>query len=332
MVTLVNTHTASVQNVPSVQDTITHLAQSCMKGLSDALIAAGWTLQISCDASSVNTSGTNLWTANSAIVWNSGGSAHSYQVFISPSGMIGASGNQIRVLLACSTGSANPHLINVTWGSGAFTSSGSVNTDPTSPANARTISNQQILQSTVANSHFHYEYVSAGTEVGNINFLISRDGTGLYQFGFSAEASHGYNASDNWAVYCYNNYTTTNRGAFTRVNFTSTTNTTSFWTDSTVTSSGAFYTCALDVAGSVDFMTQFTSTGSSIDGSFPDFPISCWSSASSKIAQRGYIVDAAWSNGPGTSVNQATQEPSSGTVTTSIVGDRWLAGNWVSAP
>ena len=330
MVTLSNTHTSTYNTAPTTQDTTTHQMQGVLRGWSDMLIAAGYTLEISCDSTQVKTDGTNTWSADSKIVWAAGGSAHSYQVFKSPSAMIGTSSNQIRIAIQCSTGAGNPHLVNFGWASAAYTSSGSVNTDPTAPTNNRAFSNLQLVASTVANVHYHSDYVSSGTEVGSSNFLVSKDGSAVYQFGFKSEATHGYSTSDTWPWWGYVKYDTTNRGSFTESNFTNT-NATEVYTDATILSTGSMVISTRD-PGTTQAFNSYTSSGSSIDGKFPDFPMTIWSTVSAKLAFRGYVVDAAWSNGGGSSVNQATLEPSSGTVTTSLIGDTWLAGNAVSSP
>lgn len=316
MVTLSNTWTTSYNNVPT-QTSLQLQAQNVVYALKNALVAAGWVIEISSNSSTLNTSGTDTWSSSASVVWNTAGSAHSYVVVKSPAGLLPSS-NQIRLLIDCGTGATNYHLLNITFATAAFTSSGSVNTIPTAPTNNIAFSNKQYLHSTVVNSKYHFQYVTAGTQIGNFLFEMSEDGTGRYHSVIGFLGSQGYETGDGWPGICIAAFQESSTGAFSASNLNSNSNSFHFSYDGTVPATFATLTCTYNTT---PYMGNVTSTGSAITGVYFDYPIVLASTV--KVTIRGYIVDIAWAP-TGSSVTSGTVEPSSGSSTTAIMGEVWV--------
>jgi hypothetical protein len=319
MTTLVRTWTTSWNNVPSAAS-LTAQARAVLRQFKDGMKNAGWTVDGSSSSTAAGMDGTDRWSADSNLVWQSGGSARSWIVLKSPTNYP-SSGKNIWILIACSTGSGNPHLINITYATAAFTS-GSTTTDPTAPTNNRAIGNQQFIKTAVAAAKYSILYNTAGDWL----MLYTSTGSGKMFFAWASLLLTGSESGDLYPTYQFVNYDATN-GALTLANLQSGAHT-SFWIDDTVNSS-ANGAAPLNPFTSNNFFTNVTNTGSNISGKYPDMPIVCVSTASSQIAIRGTMVDIAYAPS-GSGIVQGTVEPSSGSSTTTIIGEVWVPnGNTV---
>lgn len=320
MVTLANTSNTSYNNVPT-QDTLVHQGQTILYNLKQKLVAAGYVIEISSDGTTLKTDGTDQWSSSASVVFATAGSAHSYVVLKTPSGMLPSS-NQARVLIDCGVGASNNHLANFGFATAAYTSSGSVNTIPTAPTNNSAFNNKQFLHSTVANSKWHCQYVTAGTEVGNFLFEISQDGTGRFHFALGVLAIHGAETGDNWPVVFICSFVETSTGAMSVGQITGSTHSAQAHYDGTM-ATGARFINAYSNADGTDVMASFGTAGSSITGVYPDFPLVVADTTAGKLTVRGYIVDLAWAPSAVATLS-GTVEPASGSTTTTIIGTVWV--------
>jgi hypothetical protein len=319
MTSLVRTWTHS-WNTAATTTSLTAQGRQIMRVYKDAIKLAGWTVEGSSNSSAAGMDGTDRWTADSNLVWHTAGSAHSWIVLKSPTNYP-STGKNIWLLIACSTGSGNPHLINLTWGSAAFTS-GSTTADPTAPTNNKTATNQQFIRTPVVTHKYSYMYNTAG----DFMLIGAKTGSGYAGFAMGSWLLSGGEASDTYPWVGTSNWNDSGRGGFTGAALATSASAVQFWTDDTVASLGDVIV-PNTVGGNI--MAQVTSSGSNISGKFLDFPAAHFSQGASQVAIRGSMVDLAWAP-YGTGVVQGTVEPSSGSSTHTIIGDFWIPnGNTV---
>lgn len=169
MSTIFRTWTIALNVVPATNATLQGQASSVLRARKNNYVNAGWTVQSSSDG--VTQSNTDLWVSDAALVWAAAGVAHSHCVLRSQT--LGG-GRFIYLLLACSTGATNQHLVNETMSSAVFTG-GTTTADPTTTALMfRTNNNKQFLRTPVAASHYHAMYNTVGDAV----FFTSPDAAG----------------------------------------------------------------------------------------------------------------------------------------------------------
>ena len=323
-----NTWTTSYNNVPT-QTTLALQGSSTLLGLKNAMVAAGYVIQISSNGTTLQTNGTDTWSTTADVNFNTAGSAHSYVVMETPNGMLPSS-NRVRCLIDCGVGAANPHLVNLGFATANYTSSGSVNTIPTAPTNSVAFNSKQYLHSTLVNGKYHFQYVTGSAvsplEVGNFAFQCSEDGTGRFQFFYGVFISRGYESADPWPVSCFAAFSESSVGATTTGIISSSSHGAAVGFDATIaTGSG----CVNPNNNSIDVMTQFGATGSSITGQYFDFPFVLADFTSGKLTIRGYVVDVAWAP---TAVNtlSGTVEPATGGTNSTIIGGLWLPNGGVT--
>lgn len=168
-------------------------APTGLLAMVNAMLTAGATCAGSSNSVAGAMDGVNRWAAIGNIVWAAAGVAHSWIV------LSWANGKQL--LIACSTGAGNPHLINIDRGTAAFTA-GSATADPTPPTNHVLRSNRQFIRAAYAASHYHWQY----SDSQDFIFAISPDAATYPAFGlFEANlanapsgTTHPYAGFDNW--------------------------------------------------------------------------------------------------------------------------------------
>jgi len=311
----------SINNVPS-QATLDAQAKEVLLAFKNNYKSAGWTVEGSSDAATAGMDASDRWgTDVSKVIWAAGGVAHSWIVLKSPTDWP-AAGKNIWLMIGCSTGASNQHLINTNWASAAFTGGTTTTTDPVAPTNNRAYSNKQFLRTGPANSKYHM----MRTNTGDVLNFVSVDGAGIVQHASGALQSGNAESGDNYPFLGIMAWLDTSNGGFSTTNMYSSSHMVMFWhSDGSVLSGSVAGVVTLAIASS-QTLTYFTSTGSNISGKYPQVPAILASVSTTKVAYRGNLVDV-YLAPSGTGVAQGTVEPASGNSTTAIFGEFWVPNN-----
>lgn len=325
---LVRTWTATLNSVPS-QGTQLAQARAVLRAWKDGIKAAGWTCDGSSSSTAAGMDGTDRWAADSNLVWNGAGSAHSWIVLKSPTNYP-STGKNIWLLIALSAGSGASNAttrtayIRLVWASAAFTG-GSTTADPTLPTNYREIASQQFIKGDGTTFTAGKYHVIRNT-LGDFLMLFSNDSSGYFCSYLCSFQSTGAEVGDTYPWIGSSNFNNAAPGAFFRTALEGN-NSAAFWIDDTPIV-GAYYAANLISNGASPY-ESFLVGGSNITGTYPAVPVFLVSLDGSKVAFRGTLVDIAGAPS-GTGIAQGTVQPASGTSLQMICGQFWVPnGNTV---
>lgn len=307
------TWTTSFNNVPG-QASVTAQAQNVALALKNLILAAGGSVIGSSNSVAAGLDAVDRWAAASDLVWNSAGNAHSWIVL--------RDAHDLYWLIACSTGTGSPHLVNVTFGTTSFTG-GSVTADPTAitAGNMRSLANKQFLRSTLANSKFH----TWRSDRGDWLFGVSADLSGRVMTMWGSLLCENNEVGDLYPQTAFAAFADSGNGGFVRTNLASASHAAQ-WQNSGALAAGSNW--GPQQYGGTDVMSQFTSLGSGVSGRYPGLPVLLFSQAIPAL--RGTLVDIEFAPG-GTGVLQFTEDPASpATAERLIIGDFWVPSGGTS--
>jgi hypothetical protein len=255
------------------------------------------------------------WGVVADLVWESGGSNHSWIVLSSPSGHPSAT-KTVYLTIALSTGASNQQDVTFKWDSAAPTG-GSLTADPTQSANVATYTDRQVVPSPVSNCKYH---LLRNTDGDVLNF-VSEDGSGycahLNASLKTVNADTGCNYP--WIGIC--DYDDTAQGGFKAETMYTTTRSVMYWQDGTKLTNSQ-YGCCHYVIVSTKYTDVVDSAGSDISTEYPDFPAILVSRVANKVGNYGALADISWAATAG-SVVGGTEAPT-GTSNRAIFGEFWV--------
>ena len=236
------------------------------------------------------------------------------------------------MLLACSTGATNQHLINETHSSSQFTG-GTTTADPTATASTfRTYTNAQYLKSPVVNVHYHVMYSTSG----DVLFFTSTDAAGFPQFGGGYCLLVNSEAGVNYPCIAFTAFNSSTPGGMTVSNLGGSSNATLWMQDGLITTTGGV--AQYQTAFGQTWPAQFNGT----QGTYAS--ISKWlllpavvfaqgtpSGGSATAGFAGVLVDVSLAP-TGTNTTQATEEPASPATSTTAKFGEFMVPNGGTTP
>ena len=312
MVAHTRTWTKAVDQVPADESTVAEQMAEILWVLKDTMVNAGpWTVQSSSDGVTANTS--DNWVDSGDVQRHA--TTGSWIVLISPSNFP-TTGSQLWFKIQWNTAADN--TCNFEYSTAAYTGSPTTSSAGTG-TNVESWANQIVLThaTTVAASRWH----ALHNTVGDIIFIVSKNGGGFSNFGLCLLAAANGQTGDNWPCFFFVNSVTTGQGPFEQDECYSTTHVRGPWKDGTT---------AADIMMCFPWNTQSAmarvdSSGDDITAEMPYAPISLQSTVMAKFAFRGTLVDvyagpASVSNNP----PQGTTTIPAGTQTHCLVGHLWM--------
>jgi len=309
------TWTLSWNNAPTTQTTVQDQTREILRVFKNNMVSAGWTVEGSSDSVAAGMDSTDRWDSDTDLVWNSGGSAHSWLVLSSPSGYPSAS-KTLYWTIALSTGASNQHLVNFSIAT-AIPTGGSTTADPSQPSNSRTFTNKQIVPATVANVSYH---MGRNTD-GDWFHFVSEDGVGYAAFGWhTLEAING-DSGVNYPCHSLCSYNDASPGAALETQWRNISHSAMWWQDDSVYVTTNDYGVLWPDLGGQVFAGQMDSNGSDISTEYFDLPVILASRETNEVGVFGVLTDIGI--GPsGSGVAQASEIPT-GTSSRTLIGEFW---------